>query len=65
MDKIKCVVARNGTIIPIHSIVAISPKGSTPYVWTAIDVMEDMRDGHRISYSQYDALLKELEFIGQ
>ena len=68
MDKIKCIVAKNGTIIPIHSIVAISPKGSipgsVPCVWTAIDVVEDKLGGHRISDSQYNALLKELEFIG-
>ena len=63
MDKIKCVVAKNGTIIPIHSIVAISSKGCVPCVWTSIDVVEDMLGGHRISDSQYDALLKELEFI--
>ena len=61
--KIKCVIAENGAIIPIHSIVAISPKGSVPRVWTAIDVTEDIVGGYRISGSQYDALLKELEYI--
>lgn len=63
MDKIKCVVAKNGTIIPIHSIVTISSKGGVPCVWTSIDVVEDRLGGHRILDSQYDALLKELEFI--
>lgn len=63
-DKIKCVVTENGTIIPIHNIVAISSKDSVPRVWTAIDVTEDMFGGRRISDSQYDALLKELEYIG-
>lgn len=61
--KIKCVVAENGAIIPIHNIVQISPKNCTHCVWTAIDVVND-NIGYRISDSQYDALLKELEYIG-
>ena len=64
MNKIKCIIAENGTIIPIHSIAAVSPKGNRPRVWTVIDNVEDMLGGHCISGSQYDALLKELEFIG-
>lgn len=61
MDKIKCVTTEGGIIIPINNIVKISPKGCSHYVWTAIDV--DCV-GLRISDSQYNALLRELEYIG-
>ena len=64
IDKIKCVVAENGVIIPIHNIVQISPKNCSHCVWTAIDAVNNYPFGHRISERQYNALLKELEYIG-
>lgn len=61
MNKIKCVTTESGIIIPIHNIVKISSERYSHYVWTAIDV--DCV-GLRISDNQYNALLRELEYIG-
>jgi len=61
MEKIKCVISENGTIIPIHNISAISGEHSSYYVWTNRDT-EPI--GYKLSDEQYNALLRELEYIG-
>jgi hypothetical protein len=61
MEKIKCVISENGTIIPIHNISAIAGEHSSHYVWTDRD-MDNI--GYKLSDGQYNALLRELEFIG-
>ena len=63
MDKIKCVVSENGTIIPIHNISLIAGKKSSRYVWTNADEYCS-NYGHKLSDEQYNALLREVEFIG-
>jgi len=60
MEKIKCVVTENGTIIPIHNISAIAGKHSSHYIWTNGDIEHT---GYKLSNGQYNALLRELEFI--
>jgi len=60
MEKIKCVVSENGTIIPIHNIAKIS---SVNRVWSNADTTGDNL-GHKLSNEQYNALLRELEIIG-
>ena len=60
MEKIKCVISENGTIIPICNIALISPRDSSHYIWTNRDCEGY---GHKFSNKQYDALLKELEII--
>jgi len=61
MDKIRCVISENGIIIPIHNISAIAGEYSSHYVWTNRD-----NEGYeyKLSDEQYNALLRELEFIG-
>ena len=61
MEKIKCIISENGTIIPIHNICAIAGKHSSHYVWTNRDIDNT---GYKLSNSQYNALLRELEYIG-
>lgn len=61
IDKIKCIVTKNGTIVPIHQIIKISPKNCSHCIWTAID---GDSLGLDISNEQYDALLGELQYIG-
>ena len=61
MEKIKCVISENGTIIPIHNISAIAGEHSYHYVWTNEDAEHT---GYKLSNSQYNALLRELEYIG-
>jgi len=61
MEKIKCVISENGTIIPIHNISAIAGEHSSHYVWTNCDYDGY---GYKLSDEQYNALLRELEFIG-
>ena len=63
MDKIKCVISENETIIPIHNISAIAGEHRPHYVWTNYD-FESYAYGHKLSDEQYNALLRELEFIG-
>lgn len=58
MDKIRCVVSENGTIIPIHNISLIAGEKSYYYVWTNISSC-----AHKISDEQYNALLREIEII--
>lgn len=60
--KIKCVVAENGTILPIHNIAVIAPPECTHDVWTNTNCLAD--DSYRLSDEQYYALLSELEYIG-
>lgn len=60
--KIKCVVAENGTILPIHNIAVIAPPKCVHEVWTNADCF--VEDSHKLSDEQYYALLKELEYIG-
>ena len=62
MEKIKCVISENGTIIPIHNIAVISAKNASHYIWSNADA-DDSNSGHKLSDGQYDALLGELEFI--
>ncbi len=59
MEKIKCVISENGTIIPIHNIAKIS---NVNRVWSNADAEDNL--GHKLSDEQYNALLKELEIIG-
>ena len=61
MDKIKCVVSENGTIIPIHNISLIAGEKSSHYVWTNRDIDYE---GYKLSDEQYNALLREVEIIG-
>ena len=61
MEKIKCVVTEDGTIIPIHNISAIAGEHSSHYVWTNRDIEHI---GYKLSDEQYNALLRELEYIG-
>ena len=61
MEKIKCVISENGTIIPIHNISVISGEHSSHYIWTNCDYDGY---GYKLSDEQYNALLRELEFIG-
>ena len=63
MEKIKCVISENGTIIPIHNIAVISAKNASHYIWSNADA-DDSNCGHKLSEGQYDALLRELEYIG-
>ena len=63
MDKIKCVVSENGTIIPIHNISLIAGEKSSHYVRTNADGY-DSSYGHKLSDEQYNALLREVEIIG-
>jgi hypothetical protein len=60
MKKIKCVISENGTIIPIHNISAIAGEDSSHYVWTNRDIEHI---GYKLSDEQYNALLRELEFM--
>lgn len=60
MEKIKCVISENGTIIPIHNIAVISAKNASHYIWTNGDIEHT---GYKLSNGQYNALLRELEFI--
>ena len=60
MDKIKCVISENGTIIPIHNISVIAGEGCSHYIWTNIDVDQL---GYKISDKQYNALIKELKML--
>lgn len=62
MNKIKCVRSENGTIIPIHNIVLISPKNASHYVWTNFDT--EYSSGYKLSDRAYNALLEELDIIG-
>lgn len=63
MEKIKCVVSENGTIIPIHNIAIISAEDSSHYIWT--NANSDLADkGYKLSNEKYNALLRELEYIG-
>lgn len=57
MNKIKCVITKNGTIIPLHSIASVSTKGCTPHIMTICDRYYELSD------EQCDALLREIEFI--
>ena len=59
MEKIKCVISENGTIIPIHNIAKIS---NVNRVWSNADAEDNL--GHKLSDEQYNALLRELEIIG-
>ena len=59
MDKIKCVISENGTIIPIHNIAKIS---NVNRIWSNADAQDNL--GHKLAYDQYNALLNELEIIG-
>ena len=61
MEKIKCVVTEDGTIIPIHNISAIAGEHSSHYIWTNRDIEPT---GYKLSNPQYNALLRELEIIG-
>ena len=62
MDKIKCIRTENGTIIPIHNIAIISGEKASYYIWTNANT--DANDsGFKLSDSQYEALLEELELI--
>lgn len=61
MEKIKCVISENGTIIPIYNISAIAGGHSSHYVWTNRDADGI---GYKLSDEQYNALLRELEYIG-
>ena len=61
MDKIRCVVSENGTIIPIHNISLIVGNESSHYVWTNADGNNIY--GHKLSDEQYNALLREIEII--
>jgi hypothetical protein len=63
MDKIRCVISENGTIIPIHNISLIAGEKSSHYVWTNADGDDD-NYGHKLSDEQYNALLREIEIIG-
>jgi len=60
MDKIRCVISENGTIIPIHNICLIAGKKSSHYIWTNA-AGDDY--GHKLSDEQYNALLKNIEII--
>jgi hypothetical protein len=60
MDKIRCVVAENGTIIPIHNISEIAGEHSSHYVWTNRDIEHI---GYKLSDEQYNALMKELKML--
>ena len=60
MDKIKCVVSENGTIIPIHNISLIAGEKSSRYVWTNRDIDHE---GYKLSDEQYNALMKELKML--
>ena len=62
MDKIKCVVSENGTIIPIHNISLIDGEKSSHYIWTNADGY-DSSYGHKLSDKQYNALMKELKML--
>ena len=62
MDKIKCVVSDNGTIIPIHNISLIAGVKSSHYVWTNADGY-DSSYGHKLSDEQYNALMKEIKML--
>jgi hypothetical protein len=59
MEKIKCIVSENGTIIPIHNIAKISAVNR---VWSNADAGDNL--GYKLSDCQYNALLRELEIIG-
>lgn len=61
MDKIKCVISENGTIISIHNIALIAGEKSSHYVWTNRDIDHE---GYKLSDEQYNALLREVEIIG-
>ena len=63
MEKIKCVISENGTIIPIHNISLIAGEKSSHYVWTNADG-DNGNYGHKLSDEQYNALLREIEIIG-
>ena len=60
MEKIKCVVSENGTIIPIHNIAVISGKYYSHCIWTNIDIDNK---GYKLPDEQYDALMNELEIL--
>lgn len=57
--KIKCVVAVDGTILPIHNIAVIAPPECTHKVWTNANCLAD--DSYVLSDEQYIFLLGELE----
>ena len=59
MEKIRCVVSEDGTIIPIHNIAKIHP---VKRVWSNADAGDNL--GYKLSDEQYNALLIELENIG-
>ena len=61
MDKIKCIISENGTIIPICNIALISPKNSSHYIWTNRDY--EGVGGHKLSDTQYNALMEELKML--
>ena len=58
MDKLKCVKTLDGVIVPLNAISKISNiESGEHYIWT--------NDGYDCSLSeeQYNALIKEIEFI--
>lgn len=60
-DKIKCVTSEMGMIIPIHNISLINVF--TKHIWSNADA-EYANHGYKLSDEQYEALMKELEIIG-
>lgn len=64
MDKIKCIKADNGAIIPIHQIAYIAPPNCCHYIWTSADTYgSNYNRGHKLSEEEYNKLLNELEII--
>ena len=59
--KIKCVISESGIIIPIHNISLIDVR--THYIWSNADA-DNSNCGHKLSDDQYNALERELEYVG-
>ncbi len=59
-DKIKCIMAIDGSIIPINQIVMFRKTGC---VWTSIDNIDSNRFGHAISAKDVEKLMDNFEII--
>lgn len=63
MAKLKCIRTENGTILPIQNIAAIAGEDSSHYVWTNRDTIGGT--GYKLTDRQYNALLDEIEIVGE